>query len=50
MHRRVHGGDVVVAETEAVHRAGLGVLGEDVEVRREPQQEVAAGRLLAGRW
>ncbi len=34
---------VVVAEAQAVERAGLEVLGEHVEVRRQAQHEVAAG-------
>ena len=43
---RVHRGDVGVAEPELGHRAGLRVLGDHVEPRREPQHEVAPGRGL----
>ena len=42
----MHGGDVGVAEAEPRHRAGLRVLGDHVEARREPQHEVAPGRRL----
>ena len=40
--RRVHGGDVVVAEAHAGQRAALEVLGDDVELRGEVEDELAA--------
>ena len=42
----MRGRDVVVAEAEALDGAGAEVLGHDVEARRQPQHEVAPGRLL----
>ena len=42
----MHGGDVLVAQTEALNGTGAKVLGHDVEARRQPQHEVAPGRLL----
>ena len=42
----MHGGDVVVAETHARERAALEVLGDDVELRRQIEDELLALRGL----
>ena len=42
----MHGGHVLVAQAESFDGAGAEVLGHDVEARRQPQDEVAPGRLL----
>ena len=44
--RRVRGGHVLVAESEALDGTGAEVLGHDVEARRQLQHEIAPGRLL----
>ena len=42
--RGVHRGDVLVRQTELRHRPGLGVLGDDVEARRQVEHELAPAR------
>ena len=42
----MRGGDVVVAEAEALDGAGAEVLGHDVEARGQPQHQIAPDRLL----